>query len=346
MAFTICRTEKLKSFGSIGASGEHCNRTRLTPNADPELLKYNSRPIGSADLVSDVKKRIYEVQGDKPLRKDGVIAIEQLLSASPELFNMKKNAAGQVQGNVPAWKSFEADAINWLKDFYGPKNVVAVYVHHDEKSPHIQAFIVPEVNRKMNAKHFLGGREKLSKMQDSFAAAVEHLNIDRGIKGSRARHQTLKQFYGRVEAAIDSNVAVENVSYPLTPNIELPVPPMFSGREKYREEQESAIKGQINQFEQGFKESHAIIKKLATNRIFKPFADEQKKVKEVQHDYKINKQLEELKVYKEQRNNLVAGIKQAFEDNSFDPIYKAIVSDKRLKNEFTPEQNKGQKIGR
>jgi Plasmid recombination enzyme len=345
MGFTICRTEKLKSFGNIGAAGEHCNRTRLTPNADAELTKYNSRPIGSPDLVGDVKKRILEVQGDKPLRKNGVIAIEQLLSASPELFNMKKTAAGQIRGNVEAWKEFEKSSINWLKDFYGEKNVVAVYVHHDEKSPHIQAFIVPEVNGKMNAKHFLGGREKLSKLQDSFAASVEHLKIDRGIKGSRADHQTLKQFYGRVEQAIETDLAVKLVYNPIKPDISLPLPPIMSGREKYQQEQENAIKVQINEFESGFLQSQEYIKKLASHQIFKPFADEKKKVTDLQENFRNIKKIEELTVYANQRNILVAGIKQAIEDKSFAPIEKAIASDARLKREILNE-NKGQKITR
>lgn len=345
MAFTICRAEKLKSFGNIGAAGEHCNRTRLTPNADTELRKYNSRPIGSADLVADVKKRIHEVQGDKALRKDGVIAIEQLLSASPELFNLKKTAEGNIRGNVEAWKSFEAEAINWLKDFYGPKNVVAVYVHHDEKSPHIQAFIVPEANGKMNAKHYLGGREKLSKMQDSFAAAVKHLQIDRGIKGSRADHQTLKQFYGRVEQAIDKDLEVKLVYNPAKPNISLPIPPMMSGREKYKEDQETAIKEQINEFESGFLQSQEHLKKLAAQQIFKPFADERKKVADFQKDWQKDQKIQELTIAAKQKDALVQGIKQAFDEKSFTSILKVINDDVRLKREIFNE-NKGQKMGR
>jgi hypothetical protein len=309
------------------------------------LTKYNSRPIGSADLVADVKKRIQEVQGDKPLRKDGVIAVEQLLSASPELFNMRKNVSGQIEGNVQAWKSFEAKAINWLKDFYGEKNVVSVYVHHDEKSPHIQAFIVPEANGKMNAKHYLGGREKLSKMQDSFAAAVKDLQIDRGIKGSRANHQTLKQFYGRVEQAMDKDLTVKLVYNPAKPNISLPIPPMMSGREKYKEDQETAIKEQINEFESGFLQSQEHLKKLAAQQIFKPFADEGKKVADFQKDWQKDQKIQELTIAAKQKDALVEGIKQAFDEKNFEPILKVIHNDTRLKREILND-NKGYKVGR
>ncbi|MFA9215432.1 MAG: plasmid recombination protein, partial [Candidatus Methylacidiphilales bacterium] len=118
MAFTICRAEKLKSFGNIGAAGEHCNRTRLTPNADEELSKFNSRPIGSDKLVEDVKRRIFDVQGNKELRKNGVIAIEQLLSASPDLFKYEKKQ-GKLVGDDAAWDKFEKASIDWLKTFYG-----------------------------------------------------------------------------------------------------------------------------------------------------------------------------------------------------------------------------------
>lgn len=344
MAFTICRAEKLKSFGNIGAAGEHCNRTRLTPNSDIELRKYNSRPIGSDKLVEDVKRRIFEIQGNKELRKNGVIAIEQLLSASPELFKYEKKE-GRLVGNDEAWDKFEKASIDWLKTFYGEKNVVAVYVHKDEKSPHIQAFIVPEVNGKMNAKHFLGGREKLSQMQDSFAAAVEHCNINRGIKGSRADHQTLKQFYGQVEQAMRNDLAVKLVYNPKKPKIELPLPPIMSGRKEYKEEQENAVNGQINKFESGFLESQDYIRKLATARIFKPFADEKQKVDEFKKDWSKDEKIRKLTIAAEQKEALVQGIKQAFEEKSFAPIVKVIQNDTSLKRQILNE-NKGYKMGR
>jgi hypothetical protein len=55
---------------------------------------------------------------------------------------------------------------------------------------------------------FGGSRGALSKLQDSYAAAVAHLGIERGIKFSPARHQKIRQYYTAVnstETVLDLN---------------------------------------------------------------------------------------------------------------------------------------------
>ena len=51
---------------------------------------------------------------------------------------------------------------------------------------------------KLNCRALFGGREKLSQLQDSFADAVAHLGISRGIKGSTASYTSLKKYYAAV----------------------------------------------------------------------------------------------------------------------------------------------------
>ncbi|MCC3582511.1 hypothetical protein [Microcoleus sp. PH2017_32_RDM_D_A] len=49
----------------------------------------------------------------------------------------------------------------------------------------------------------------MSKLQDSYAAAVAHLGIERGIKFSPARHQKIRQYYTAVnsqETVLDLNL--------------------------------------------------------------------------------------------------------------------------------------------
>lgn len=62
---------------------------------------------------------------------------------------------------------------------------------------------MPLVKGKLNAKHFLGGREKLSKMQTDFADNVgKSVGLVRGLEGSKAEHQTIKQYYANVNTAV------------------------------------------------------------------------------------------------------------------------------------------------
>jgi hypothetical protein len=204
MAYAVLRTVKLKTAGNIGGLNAHLIRSKEVPNAEKALEHYNSRPIGSADLLSDVQKRLQEA-GIVKVRKDGVLAVEHLMTASPEHFNYhsKVNEQGKVglYGDVEKWKAFEKASIEWLKGRYGEKNLVNVTVHKDEQTPHIHAIIVPiDQKGKLNCKSFLGGRERLRDMQSSFAQVHQAAGLQRGIEGSQARHTTVKDFYAHANA--------------------------------------------------------------------------------------------------------------------------------------------------
>jgi hypothetical protein len=246
MGFAILRTAKLSSGGNIGGLNAHLTRTMDVPNADPDLSVYNSRPIGSADLWGDVQRRIEE-SGAK-VRKNAVLAVEHLITASPEVFGYKvRETKGkkELYGNVNAWKEFETSAQKWLFERYGRENVVNFTVHKDESTPHIHAVIVPIMDGKLNCRGYLGGREKMSEMQTSFAKAVEHVGLQRGIEGSKAKHMELKEFYGITEEAkkhIPSGYYVSSAYVP--ERLELQEPPLIN-RSNWKEKAENQINQEI-----------------------------------------------------------------------------------------------------
>ncbi|PSW23637.1 hypothetical protein C9J19_20630, partial [Photobacterium phosphoreum] len=54
----------------------------------------------------------------------------------------------------------------------------------------------------LNCKHFLGGRKTLSDMQTNFHKHVSHFGLDRGVERSVAQHQTVKEFYSKIQNPI------------------------------------------------------------------------------------------------------------------------------------------------
>jgi hypothetical protein len=92
MAFAIVRTAKLKTAGNLGGLNNHLERKMEVPNADPELSHLNRRKVGSGDLAKDVTNRLQAAGIEKP-RKNAVLAIEHLMTASPEAFPFKKAKA-------------------------------------------------------------------------------------------------------------------------------------------------------------------------------------------------------------------------------------------------------------
>jgi hypothetical protein len=153
-------------------------------------------------MVQDVKNRIAEA-GIAQLRKNGVLAFEVVLSASPEFWNIKHKDDGKISVKSPEeHQKWVKQSINWLKKEFG-NNLVNVHLHMDEKTPHFHALVVPiDEKGKLNCRDFLGGREKLSKMQDRYSESIKDLGIDRGLSGSKATNKKLKQFYAELTPMI------------------------------------------------------------------------------------------------------------------------------------------------
>ena len=111
-----------------------------------------------------------------------------------------------------------ADNLKWLKKTFGVENLVSAVLHMDEKTPHIHATIIPIVTgerRKAKQEQLKAGRkyktksvsaprlcaddimarDKMIYYQDSYAEAMNKYELQRGIKGSEARHITTQQYY-------------------------------------------------------------------------------------------------------------------------------------------------------
>jgi hypothetical protein len=192
--YAICRIQKIKSWGELGSSSLHTTRERDTPNADPSIK--NIRVIGNADDIY-LETLFKEKIGGQKIRSNAVLGIEMLLSASPQYFR-PENPSQASTYNQDLLDNFVEASSKWLLERYNDR-VVRAELHLDEVTPHIHAYIVPLDNHgKLNCRALFNGRQKLSQMQDSFANAVAHLGIERGIKGSRAKHTNIKKYYAQV----------------------------------------------------------------------------------------------------------------------------------------------------
>jgi len=192
-SFAVLRVAKLKTIGEIGARGKHNERTRDTPNADAVRRGENVRLVGSGDWCADAQARL---NAAPRIRSNAVLAIEHVMTASRDFY--QEGDAGERAARLDDWTE---RSMAWLRERCGEQNVVAAVLHRDEITPHIQALVVPLHDELgLNAKHWLGGREKLGTMQDSYARAVEGLGLERGVRGSVAVHETIKEWYAKIEA--------------------------------------------------------------------------------------------------------------------------------------------------
>ena len=191
MAYAIMRAKKLANMGSVAASMQHCYRERETHNADQERTPDNQH-LG-AKSTDEAMGNLRALLPEKR-RKDAVLAVEYVMTASPEWF---------AQATPEQEKAFFQRSLQWLADKYGADRIVTASIHRDEATPHLSAFVVPLTqDKRLSAKEFIGSREKMRADQSTYAACVADLGLERGIEGSKATHQTIQQHYAAVQRGV------------------------------------------------------------------------------------------------------------------------------------------------
>lgn len=261
MSYAILRTRKITTEGQIGGMQKHNDRTNNVLNADAELTHMNSTfsISKSNDLRTDIEQRLSVL--DSKVKKNNVLAIEHLMTFSPDFISLKKEKHGDrmiLRGDkkdIENWNDFNKSCIKWLTDRYGVNNIVHISTHFDEKTPHLHAYVVPivektkkwknkngegeKISKTLSARDFLGGKELMKEMQDSFHHAVSHLGLKRGVKGSVAKHEHIQKYYARVNEAQEINSEMQDYKV-VTKKLELSTPP-YIGREDWRKNEEQMI---------------------------------------------------------------------------------------------------------
>ena len=195
MGYISIQINKAKGSADTGAS-DHIERKTTPKNADPTRTHLNRElvefPDGVADRTEAISYRIRTAGIRRKITPDQVRAIRIVLSGTHE-----DMVRVQDERRLAEWCD---DNLQWL-----------------HCTPHIHATVVPIVTgerRKARKKQTEGKRtyrkkadavrlcaddlltrERLAAYHDSYAAAMSKYGLQRGIRGSEARHTTTAQYY-------------------------------------------------------------------------------------------------------------------------------------------------------
>ena len=212
MGYISIQINKAKGSADTGAS-DHIERKTMPKNADPTRTHLNRElvefPDGVADRTEAISHRIRTAGIRRKITPDQVRAIRIVLSGTHEDMIRVQN-----EGRLNEWCD---DNLQWLHRTFGKENTVSAVLHMDEHTPHIHATVVPIVTgerRKARKKQAEGkrtyrkkantvrlcaddlmSRERLVAYHDSYAKAMAKYGLQRGIRGSEARHTTTAQYY-------------------------------------------------------------------------------------------------------------------------------------------------------
>ena len=149
MPYAILRFQKRKA-GSVAACERHNERKKeaykSNPDIDMERSKYNYHlmPPPRYTYKKEIN-RMVQAAGCK-VRKDSVMMVETLITASPEFMN-----------SLPPeeQKAYFAMALDFIAERVGKENILSAVVHTDEKTLHMHLCFVPITPEgKLSAKYF------------------------------------------------------------------------------------------------------------------------------------------------------------------------------------------------
>ncbi|TBV11348.1 MobV family relaxase [Stutzerimonas kirkiae] len=186
--YSIIRAKKHKSLAAVARSARHTFREQPTPNADSTRSNQN-RIVGAKschELIQAMDERLPAKR-----RRDAVVCIEYLITASPESFERHGGPLDDLGAG------YFRDALAWVRSRHGSDNVLCAAVHLDESTPHMAVYVIPLTSDlRLSARDFLGGPKVMTEMQDSFHAACGMpRGFLRGVKGSKAKHNDIASFY-------------------------------------------------------------------------------------------------------------------------------------------------------
>ena len=192
---------------------DHIERKIIPKNADPTRTHLNrvlvEYPDGVHGRDEAIAHRLSTAGIRRKITHDQVRVVRVVLSGTHEdMMNI------QEKGELDEWCS---DSIQWLQATFGKDNVVAAHLHMDEKTPHIHAAVVPIVTgeRRKAKKEQTDGKRKYRKKtnsvrlcaddlfnrqtliayHDNYARVMAKYGLQRGVRGSEARHTSTTQYY-------------------------------------------------------------------------------------------------------------------------------------------------------
>ncbi len=204
----------MKASGSCTAIARHIERSTQPDNAHPELRHLNrddfiKYPDGVDGLGEAIQHRLDHAGLTRKIGKNQVLALNVLMTSDGDALRRLAD-----EGRLDEWAQV---SVGWAKQTFGEDNVVAAHLHMDEQTPHLHVTVVPIVTAERKKKaseakakkryrtkskegprlsaNDIMTRDNLTRFQDTYAEAMEQFGLERGIRGSEARHVDQHEYY-------------------------------------------------------------------------------------------------------------------------------------------------------
>lgn len=212
--YAVLRIEKIHSLGELAGKARHNLRISNVSHASKKIENIYRGP----GTIREITQNWRDITHGLPIKEKAVLAVEYVITTTHEFWNTATSEQKK------AWASRSR---KFVESKHGAENVLSSALHLDEKTPHWHILVVPidtkpRVIKKMgrpkkgekrkeektlkpyrglNAAGFFDGAVVMSKLQDDYYAQVCDLGLERGVKGSKALHTTVRDFHKGLNVA-------------------------------------------------------------------------------------------------------------------------------------------------
>ena len=204
MPYAILRFQKRKA-GGVAACERHNERKKeaykSNPDIDMERSKNNYHLIAPPKYT--YKKEINKMVAEAGCRtrKDSVMMVETLITASPEFMN-----------SLPPeeQKAYFQTALDFISERVGKQNILSAVVHMDERTPHMHLCFVPLTpDNKLSAKSILGNQKSLSEWQTAYheRMSARWNQLERGQSSMETKRKHIPTWLYKLGGRLDKQYA-------------------------------------------------------------------------------------------------------------------------------------------
>ena len=170
--YGVQRSEKYKRQDISGIQKEATRTAKHYNNdVDTDRSQYNITLIDCGDWMQKINDTIADTR--VRVRKDSVVAVGGVYTASKEFFNRQANESRQEWQNRVL--GYFNDCLDWHTKTYCQGNkdlILSAVIHQDETTLHMQTYSIPIVNRNgkyaLSAKSIMGNKKSYTDRVDSF----------------------------------------------------------------------------------------------------------------------------------------------------------------------------------
>ncbi|MBR8160038.1 MobV family relaxase [Burkholderia vietnamiensis] len=240
--YCIAKFDKVKERQKFSAMASHNFRIHLTQieakridSTRSHLNRILINPLGIDSKNSgDMGRKIFSFyeKNQIAVRDDSVLAVDLVLTTSPEFFRDAEGKAWHAGGKIrPEFQKkideWVATQIDFVKKQFGESAIKMAVLHLDETTPHIHFVVTPEETKELKYKNQFGEHKKVAtslnakrwnpsfwkKFLTNYEKSNKKFGLRKGEEGSMAENVDLKAFGKLVSDATnqDYSKAIEKM---------------------------------------------------------------------------------------------------------------------------------------